>query len=91
MDGLSYNTGCGTNRSFQYVNPSDVAPYVTMAKQYGWANFMFQTNQGPSAPAHQFIFGERPHPVLATMVQPDSSPRTLTASDAWLHWIRSTR
>jgi phospholipase C len=57
MDGLS-STGCGTNTcSFQYVNPSDVAPYVTMAKQYGWANFMFQTNQGPSAPAHQFIFG----------------------------------
>ena len=55
MDGLSA-TGCGTNCSFQYVNPSDVAPYVTMAKQYGWANFMFQTNQGPSAPAHQFIF-----------------------------------
>lgn len=58
MDGLS-STGCGVgpNCSFQYVNPSDVAPYVTMAKQYGWANYMFQTNQGPSAPAHQFIFG----------------------------------
>jgi phospholipase C len=28
-----------------------------MAKQYGWANFMFQTNQGPSGPSHQFIFG----------------------------------
>jgi phospholipase C len=31
-------------------------PYLTLAKQYGWANFMFQTNQGPSYPAHQFIF-----------------------------------
>ena len=53
MDGFSSTNTC----SFQYVNPSDVAPYVTMAKQYGWANFMFQTNQGPSAPSHQFIFG----------------------------------
>jgi phospholipase C len=31
-------------------------PYLTFAKQYGWANFMFQTNQGPSYPAHQFMF-----------------------------------
>ena len=31
-------------------------PYITLAKDYGWANFMYQTNQGPSFPAHQFIF-----------------------------------
>jgi phospholipase C len=31
-------------------------PYLTYAEQYGWANYMFQTNQGPSFPAHQFIF-----------------------------------
>jgi phospholipase C len=31
-------------------------PYLTFAEQYGWANYMFQTNQGPSYPAHQFIF-----------------------------------
>lgn len=31
-------------------------PYLTFAKQYGWANFMYQTNQGPSYPAHQFMF-----------------------------------
>jgi phospholipase C len=31
-------------------------PYLTYAMQYGWANFMYQTNQGPSYPAHQFIF-----------------------------------
>jgi phospholipase C len=42
---------------FTYVNPSDVASYLTIATSYGWANRMFQTNQGPSFPAHQFIFG----------------------------------
>jgi phospholipase C len=31
-------------------------PYLTFAKEYGWANFMYQTNQGPSYPAHQFMF-----------------------------------
>jgi phospholipase C len=31
-------------------------PYLTFAEQYGWANFMYQTNQGPSYPAHQFLF-----------------------------------
>jgi phospholipase C len=57
MDGLSSAT-CGSGKcSFAYVTPSDVAPYISMAQQYGWANYMFQTNQGPSTPAHQFIFG----------------------------------
>jgi phospholipase C len=40
---------------FRYVNPADVAPYFEMAKRYAFADRMFQTNQGPSFPAHQFI------------------------------------
>ena len=32
-------------------------PYITLATRYGWGNRMFQTNQGPSYPAHQYIFG----------------------------------
>jgi phospholipase C len=32
-------------------------PYLMLARQYGWANSMFQTNQGASYPAHLFIFG----------------------------------
>jgi phospholipase C len=31
-------------------------PYLSYAEQYGWANHMYQTNQGPSYPAHQFLF-----------------------------------
>jgi phospholipase C len=44
---------------FKYVDNSDgiLNPYLQLATQYGWANYMFQTNQGPSFPAHQFIFG----------------------------------
>jgi phospholipase C len=47
---------CPTNPQFQFVQASDIGPYLALAQQYGFANFMFQTNQGPSAPAHQFLF-----------------------------------
>jgi phospholipase C len=43
------------NPGFMYVNPTDVQPYLTMAQTYTFADHMFQTNQGPSFPAHQFI------------------------------------
>jgi phospholipase C len=68
MDGDNLNaTGCvqgatncpppniPTNPQYQYVNPSDVQPYFQMAEQYTFGDRMFQTNQGPSFPAHQFI------------------------------------
>jgi phospholipase C len=49
-------TGCPpANPQFMYVNPADVQPYFQMAEQYTFADRMFQTNQGPSFPAHQFI------------------------------------
>jgi phospholipase C len=31
-------------------------PYLALAENYGWANYMYQTNQGPSYTAHEFIF-----------------------------------
>jgi phospholipase C len=31
-------------------------PYYVFAKNFGWANYMYQTNQGPSYPAHQYLF-----------------------------------
>jgi phospholipase C len=48
--------GCPpSNPWFQYVNPSDVAPYLQLAQTYTFGDRMFQTNQGPSFPAHQYI------------------------------------
>jgi len=62
--------GCSvpSNSQYMYVYNTPVTnsdgsqgglldPYLTLATRYGWANRMFQTNQGPSYPAHQFIFG----------------------------------
>ncbi len=43
------------NSQFMYVNPSDVQPYFALAEQYAFGDRMFQTNEGPSFPAHQFI------------------------------------
>src|ERR1700733_1975018 len=43
------------NPQFQYVIASDVAPYFQMAETYTFGDRMFQTNQGPSFPSHQFI------------------------------------
>ena len=43
------------NPQFKYVNPSDVQPYFALAEQYTFGDRMFQTNQGASFPAHQFI------------------------------------
>ena len=49
-------TGCPpANPQFKYVYPADVQPYLQMAQQYSFADHMFQTNEGPSFPAHQFI------------------------------------
>ena len=46
---------CPANPQFMYVKPADVQPYFALAEQYTFGDRMFQTNQGPSFPAHQFI------------------------------------
>src|ERR1039457_5571708 len=57
--GAGGKPGCviGANPAYRYVDNSTgtVQPYFDLAKQYGFANRMFQTNQGPSFPAHQFL------------------------------------
>jgi len=48
-------SGCPTYPQYQYVDPKYVEPYFTMAETYTFGDRMFQTNQGPSFPAHQYI------------------------------------
>jgi phospholipase C len=56
---LCKNDGAGQFLSYKYVDNTThiIDPYLELAADYGWANLMFQTNQGPSYPAHQFLFG----------------------------------
>jgi phospholipase C len=42
-------------RPFGYAPESEVAPYHEMAKEYVFADRMFQSNQGPSYPAHLYF------------------------------------
>ncbi len=42
-------------RAYGFVPHSEIQPYLTMADRYTFGDHMFQTNQGPSFPAHQYI------------------------------------
>jgi len=55
-----------TNPAYRFVDNSTgtVQPYFDIATWYGFANRMFQTNQGPSFPAHQFIISGTSAPVF---------------------------
>jgi phospholipase C len=62
MDGFDLvGNGCGfhgcdpATATYAYVNPTDIAPYWIMARQYVLADHVLQTNEGPSYPAHQYL------------------------------------
>ncbi|HXW76169.1 MAG TPA: alkaline phosphatase family protein [Candidatus Eremiobacteraceae bacterium] len=57
---------------YGYVPPSEVQPDWTIAQDYVFADRMFQTNQGPSWPAHLFLISGTSAP---------SSGSTLLASE----------
>ena len=42
-------------RAYGYVPRSEVEPYFQMATRYTFADRLFQSNEGPSFPAHQYI------------------------------------
>jgi phospholipase C len=54
------------NPWFQYIYQSDVAPYFELAETYTFGDRMFQTNEGPSFPAHQFIISGTSAPTTGT-------------------------
>jgi hypothetical protein len=66
---VTYPPGCRPLKCAQttYVHntPTDrtIQPYWDLAEQYGFANYMFQTNEGSSFSAHQFLFSGTSAPV----------------------------
>jgi phospholipase C len=65
-------------------------PYIAMAKRWGWANYMYQTNQGPSYPAHQFIFGGTSAPSKADDKAGTFVSENFTPSDAFAGCLADT-
>jgi len=74
------------NPQFAYVNPSDVAPYFQLAEQYTFGDRMFQTNQGPSFPAHQFLISGTSAPTATSNLfaaeNPGYPPNSLKNTNA---------
>jgi phospholipase C len=87
-------SGCPTNPQFQYVKPSDVEPYFQLAKQYTFGDRMFQTNEGPSFPAHQFILAGTSAPTatsdLFAAENPNGGTGCAAPSTAWV-WLIDPR
>jgi len=69
-------TNCpAPNLQFMYVNPTEVQPYIQLAQQYTFADQMFQTNQGPSFPAHQFIISGTSEPQTGSTEFVEDNPQ----------------
>jgi phospholipase C len=60
MDGFDLDNSSGqcsddSTCAYAYVPQSETQPYLDMASQYVFGDRMFQTNQGPSFPSHQYL------------------------------------
>jgi hypothetical protein len=65
---------CPPDAAFEYIDPAEDAPYFFIAENYGFANRMFQSNQGPSFPAHQFIIGGTSQPSATSQLFAANNP-----------------
>jgi phospholipase C len=63
-------------RAYAYVPQSDVQPYFELAEQYAFADEMFETNQGPSFPAHQYIVSGTSSVDDRSTLRSSENPRT---------------
>jgi phospholipase C len=70
------------NPQFKYVKPADVQPYFALAEQYTFGDRMFQTNEGPSFPAHQFIISGTSAPTATSSLFASENPYVLGGGPA---------
>lgn len=63
-------------RAYAYVPRNEVEPYFSMATQYAFADHMFETNQGPSFPAHQYILSGTSATKKNSTLKAAENPRT---------------
>jgi len=74
------STGCPPPnvRAYGYVPQSEVQPYFTLAERFAFADRMFQTNQGPSFPAHQYIIAGTSAPTATSTLLASENPSSPT-------------
>jgi phospholipase C len=63
-------------RAYGYVPRRETQPYFTMATQYAFADRMFQSNEGPSFPAHLYLIAGTSVPSAESMLHIAENPRT---------------
>jgi phospholipase C len=63
-------------RAYGYVPRAEVQPYFAMAQQYTFADRMFQSNEGPSFPAHQYIIAGTSEPSDGSALLAAENPLT---------------
>ena len=63
-------------RAYGYVPRSETAPYFAMATQYAFADRMFQTNEGPSFPAHLYLIAGSSATAFNSMLRIAENPST---------------
>lgn len=87
-DGFDLENPPGTRPDFDYafVPQSETKPYWAMAQTYAFADRMFQSNTGPSYPAHQYLIAgqsdfaaENPDDFGRGIWGCDAPPRTTVA------------
>jgi phospholipase C len=65
-----------TVRAYGYVPRWEVRPYFTMAERYGFGDRMFQSNQGPSFPAHQYLLSGTSTIANGSSLRASENPKT---------------
>lgn len=96
FDYPTYGSACP---AYSYVPLGDpngnIQPYFDIATDYGFANYMFATHQGPSSEGHEFLFSGTSAPTAPGTEYSDFFAADLptggvwgcTATGGWPEWV----
>ena len=96
MDGANANNcnpvaNCPPNPEYQYVPSRSRAALPHMAQTYTFGDHMFQTNQGPSFPAHQYILSGTSEISATSTIAVADNPNNNIARPDGTYWAGALR
>ncbi|MBV9647635.1 MAG: hypothetical protein JO043_09240 [Candidatus Eremiobacteraeota bacterium] len=65
------------NPQYGFVPPDQEPEYFTLAQQYTFGDRMFQTNEGPSFPAHQYLIAGTSEPAIGSDLLASENPEII--------------